>query len=125
MIFSNTLRKLDYDDVKKSLIVMENHIRSMQEQLEYPLYHLDSANITSLHTDITDIVSTEGGINISGEMVSLKGSRGETVILGGTGGDFRIVLAGTGGSPAIYMGSDGRLVVGSSCEVHLDCGEWD
>ena len=75
MIFSNTLRKLDYDDVKKSLIVMENHIRSMQEQLEYTLYNLDSANITSLNTDITDIVSTEGGINISGEMVSLKGSR--------------------------------------------------
>ena len=54
MIFGSVMRRLDVSDVAGSLRVMENHIRSLQEQLEYTLYNLDSTNVTELDTNMAD-----------------------------------------------------------------------
>ncbi|MEA4920810.1 MAG: hypothetical protein VB078_07810 [Clostridiaceae bacterium] len=125
MIFGSAMKKLDYENVSRSLQVMESHIRSLQEQLEYTLYNLDSANVTSIDTCVTDITSNNGGISISGGSISLVGSLGEKVIMGNQGDIFRLVLAGKGGIPALYLDSSGRIVVGEQSEIYLDCGVWD
>jgi len=125
MIFSGTMKRLDAGNVEQSLRVMESYIRSMQEQLEYTLYNLDSTNITSLDTGLTDIASKGGGINISGESISLSGPGGEKAVLGDQKGRFVLSLAGKGGQPAIYLDSRGRIVVGSQADVYVDGGRWD
>lgn len=125
MIFGSVMKKLDYENVPRSLQVMESHIRSLQEQLEYTLYNLDSANVTSLDTSVTDITSDNGGISISGDSISLVGTGGEKVIMGKQGDSFRLELAGKGGAPALYLDSRGKIVVGEQAEVYLDCGVWD
>lgn len=123
MIFGSAMKKLDYGNVPRSLQVMESHIRSLQEQLEYTLYNLDSTNVTSIDTSVTDIAS--GGISISGASISLAGSGGEMVLMGNQGDTFRLVLAGRGGIPALYLDSMGKIVVGEQAEMYLDCGVWD
>ncbi|MDD6315815.1 MAG: hypothetical protein PUB63_02215 [Clostridia bacterium] len=125
MIFGSVMRRLDVSDVAGSLRVMENHIRSLQEQLEYTLYNLDSTNVTELDTNITDIVSSDGGIHISGEGLSLYGRQGEKIVMGGRDGVFQLQIAGRGGQPAIYLDSGGTVVVGSQARIQLDCGTWD
>jgi len=125
MIFSNVLRKLDHKNVEQSLRMMENHIRSLQEQLEYTLYNLDSTNIQSLDTALTDIISSQGGINISGDSLILYGGAGEKVVMGAQGGEFQLQLAGKGGQAAIYLDDGGEIVVGSRARIYLDCGSWD
>lgn len=125
MIFSGALRKLDAKNVEKSLMIMENHIRSMQEQLEYTLYNLDSTNITSLDTGMTDITSGDGGISITGDCISLTGAAGERVLMGNQGDKFVLSIAGKGGQPAIYLNSRGAIAVGQQAEVSIDCGRWD
>lgn len=125
MIFSGELRRLDHKNVEQSLRAMENHIRSLQEQLEYTLYNLDSTNIQSLDTALTDIISSQGGINISGDSLMLCGSDGEKIVMGAQGGGFQLQLAGRGGQPAIYLDGSGDIVVGSAAKVYLDCGCWD
>ena len=125
MIFSSVMGRLDRKNVEKSLGIMENHIRSMQEQLEYTLYNLDSSNITSLDTALTDISSEKGGMTISGESIALTGAGGERVVMGDQGGLFRLELAGRGGVPALWLDGSGNIVIGSRAEIHADCGRWD
>lgn len=125
MIFSGTLRRLDDQDTTRRLATVENYIRSMQEQLEYTLYNLDSTNITSLDTGVTDITSAGGSINISGEMVSLRGPKGEKAIMGNDGGGFTLELAGEGGRAAIFLDGSGRITVGSAAVINVDGGSWD
>ncbi len=125
MIFSGTLRRLDDHDVGRRLSIVENYIRSMQEQLEYTLYNLDSTNITSLDTGVTDITSSGGSINISGELISLRGAKGERAVMGNDGGRFTLELAGEGGRAAIFLDSSGRITVGSGAVINVDGGRWD
>lgn len=125
MIFGSVMRRLDVSDVAGSLRVMENHIRSLQEQLEYTLYNLDSTNVTALDTTVTDIVSPDGGIHISGDGLALYGRQGEKILMGGRDGVFQLQMAGRDGQPAIYLDSSGTIVVGSHARVQLDCGTWD
>lgn len=125
MIFGRSMKKLDHNDVRRSLAVMEDHIRSMQEQLEYTLYNLDSTNVQSLDTALTDIISSSGGISISGESISLLGSGDEKVEMGQKGGRFGLAIAGKGGHNAIWLDSLGRVTIGTAAEIHMDCGRWD
>ena len=53
MIFSSQLGKLDGTNTEQSLKSVANHLRKMQEELEYRLSVLDSSNITEIDADLT------------------------------------------------------------------------
>ena len=125
MIFANDLRPLDYGDLRGSLSLVENHLRAMQEQLEYTLSNLDSANVTSLDPAQTAIASAGGSMRITDEALLLTGEDGQRVELGRRGGAFRMLLAGKGGGPALWLDGQGRVTVGGEAQINIDCGRWD
>lgn len=53
MIFSSQLGKLDGRNTEQSIQSVANHLRKMQEELEYRLSVLDSSNITEINADDT------------------------------------------------------------------------
>ena len=53
-IFSKQLGKLS-SDTQVAIKEIANHIRLMQEDLEYKLLNLDSSNIIEIDTDITNV----------------------------------------------------------------------
>lgn len=123
MIFSGVMRRLDTNDTRRSLRIMEDHIRSMQEQLEYTLYNLDSTNVTSIDPGVTSIGGD--GMSISGESIALYGSGGERIVMGRQGSAFRMEMAGKGGRSAVYLDGSGRVCVGPEAAVYIDCGTWE
>ena len=54
-IFTQSLRKVDMANPTEAIKDMANHIRYIQEQLEYTLMNLDSSNIISIDTDDTEL----------------------------------------------------------------------
>ena len=54
-IFTQSLRKVDMANPTEAIKEMANHIRYIQEQLEYTLMNLDSGNIISIDTDDTQL----------------------------------------------------------------------
>lgn len=54
-IFTQSLRKFDTANPAEAIKSMANHIRYIQEQLEYTLMNLDSSNIISIDTDDTEL----------------------------------------------------------------------
>ena len=54
-IFTQSLRKVDFTNPTEAMRDMANHIRYIQEQLEYTLMNLDSSNIISIDTDDTEL----------------------------------------------------------------------
>lgn len=124
MIFGSVMQKLNYKDLQKCVATMDNHIRSIQEQLEYTLYNLDSSNIVELDTSVTGIQSGDGGVSISGERLLLAGKNGECVRIGTEGAAFRFEVAGKGGQNVLYLDSDGQLVITRQAKINIDCGRW-
>ncbi len=67
-IFSKVLGGIDEND-PKSLKQIANHIRVMQEELEYRLSVLDSSNITEIDTTKTKIITPQGDLyHLIGEL---------------------------------------------------------
>lgn len=60
-IFSKVLGGIDEND-PKSLKQISNHIRVMQEELEYRLSCLDSSNISEIDISETNIITPEGNL---------------------------------------------------------------
>lgn len=60
MIFSSQLGKLDGLSDEQALKSISNHLRKMQEELEYRLAHLDSSNISEINADETNIFFAQG-----------------------------------------------------------------
>ena len=54
-IFTQSLRTVHAANPAEAIKEMANHIRYIQEQLEYTLMNLDSSNIISIDTDDTDL----------------------------------------------------------------------
>ena len=63
MIFSSQLKKLDGMSTEESLKTVSNHLRKMQEELEYRLSVLDSSNISEINADQTNIFASGENIN--------------------------------------------------------------
>ena len=55
MIFAKTLGRMDGQSDSQKIGIIANHIRNMQEELEYRLTNLDSSNITSIDTNQTQL----------------------------------------------------------------------
>lgn len=75
-VFTKTLKTIDYAD-PKSIKDIANHIRVMQEELEYRLAHLDSANISEINANDTKIFVN--GENILNRIESEEGNYSELV----------------------------------------------
>lgn len=125
-IFNTQLRKIDFSNPQEALKEMANHIRYIQEQLEYTLMNLDSSNITEIDAKATVISSGGTAVDLSGTGASFAGSNGELFEAGlPTGAQtFRFTLRGKNGERFMYMTRDGELVITNNATIHMDCGEW-
>ena len=123
-IFTRQLDRVD-TDAKKALKQMENHIRYLQEQLEYTLSNLDSDNIREIETDKTTITNTQGPISFTGNLISLTGTNGESFKAGNdTSGKFVFEIKGKSGVQCIYMNANNELIITKNVTQSIDCGEW-
>lgn len=63
MIFSSQLGKLDGVSTAQDIKTISNHLRKMQDELEYRLSVLDSSNVTEIDTDLTNVFVKGENIN--------------------------------------------------------------
>ncbi len=63
MIFSSQLGKLDGTSTAQDIKTISNHLRKMQDELEYRLSVLDSSNVTEIDTDLTNVFVKGENIN--------------------------------------------------------------
>ena len=124
MIFHNQLRQLNYANTGEALKHMSNHIRYIQERLEYTLMNLDSSNITEIDTSQTNISASGDGVDLTGNRISLSGKNGESFTVGMEADCFVFTVNGKGGTQSMYMTSDGELVITKHTKLSIDCGEW-
>lgn len=122
-IFTQQLRKIDTSNPEIALKAMADHIKYIQEQLEYTLMNLDSSNITEIDTDSTTISSSTGS-GFSGDSIILKGSNGETFQAGVQNGAFNFLLKGKNGEQIFYLTSTGDFVIPNKATVTIDGGTW-
>ena len=125
-IFNMQLKKIDTNDTKMALKAMENHIRYIQEQLEYTLTNLDSSNVTEIETDKTNITSSDGSVNITKDSIALSGKNGEAFTAGYNTktGMFQFEVKGKNGAQTLYMNSNGELVITKNTTLSIDGGSW-
>ena len=60
-VFTKQLGTMDYSS-PETIKSIANHIRVMQEELEYRLMFLDSSNISEINADQTNIFTSKGGL---------------------------------------------------------------
>jgi glutamate synthase domain-containing protein 3 len=123
-IFNTQLRSMESMTPLEAVKHMANHIRYIQEQLEYTLMNLDSSNVTELNTDETNISSGSGGSSFSGDSIKLSGPNGESFAAGMESGVFRFKVTGRNGAQVMYMTSDGQLIITNNATISVDGGTW-
>ena len=124
MIFTQSLQKIDEANPQEAIRKMANHIRYLQEQLEYTLLNLDSRNIAEIDTDKTTISSSTGSVSL-GSYINIAGANGESFTVGkNSRGQFEFSIKGKNGTQTIYLDSSGELVITKSANLTLDGGEW-
>ena len=123
-IFTQSLRKVDIANPTEAIKEMANHIRYIQEQLEYTLMNLDSSNVTEIDTAQTNISSSTGGSSLTGTSITLNGGNGECFEAGVVNNVFRFTVKGNSGAQIMYLTSDGQLVITNHATIHIDGGEW-
>ena len=124
-IFNKQLRRTDFTDPQEALKEMANHIRYIQEQLEYTLMNLDSSNITEINTDDTTISSGSGGGALTGNSITLNGKNGEVFEAGVNNvGNFSFRVIGKAGEQFIYLSPEGKLYITKNTDIVIDGGEW-
>ena len=123
-IFAQSLQKIDASNPQEAVKKLYNHIKYIQEQLEYTLLNLDSRNINEIDTDKTVITSSTGSTNI-GSFISLTGSNGESLVAGkSTSGKFEFSIKGKNGVQMMYLNSSGNLIITEHTNLTIDGGEW-
>lgn len=123
-IFTQSLQKIDESNPRDAIKKMANHIKYIQEQLEYTLFNLDSRNINEIDIDKTVISDSTGTTNI-GSYIHLTGTNGESFTVGKNNkGQFEFSVKGEDGTQTIYLNSSGELVLTRSVNLTIDGGEW-
>ena len=123
-IFTQSLQKIDTANPQDAIKKMANHIKYIQEQLEYTLFNLDSRNITEIDTDSTTITDSTGNTNI-GSYISLTGQNGEVFTVGkNSAGKFEFAIKGKNGTQTMYLDSSGDLVITKHVNLTIDGGDW-
>ncbi len=123
-IFTKQLQRIETEKPQEAIKKMANHIKYLQEQLEYTLLNLDSRNVIEIDTDKTTITDSTGSANI-GSYISLKGDNGESFTVGkNPAGRFEFSINGKDGKDTLYMDSTGDLIITSNANLTIDGGEW-
>lgn len=123
-IFTQSLQQINYANPQDAIKKMANHIKYIQEQLEYTLLNLDSRNINEIDTDKTTITDSTGTTNI-GSYINLKGTNGESFTVGkNSAGKFVFSIKGKNGTQTLYLDSTGELVITKHTNLTIDGGEW-
>ena len=105
MIFTQQLQKIDTTNTQEAIKKMANHIKYLQEQLEYTLLNLDSQNINEIDIDKTTITGSAGSTTI-GTFINLAGANGESFTVGkNTQGKFEFAIKGKNGTQTMYLDS--------------------
>ena len=123
-IFTQSLQKIDVTNPQDAIKKMANHIKYIQEQLEYTLFNLDSRNITEIDTDSTTITDSSGSTSI-GSFIYLTGQNGESFTVGKNPyGKFEFAVKGKNGTQTLYLDSSGDLIITKHTNLTIDGGEW-
>ena len=122
-IFTQSLQKIDENNPQDAVKKLYNHIKYIQEQLEYTLLNLDSQNINEIDTDKTVITDSTGDTNI-GSSIYLAGTKGEFVKIGKSASGFAFTVTGANRKQMIYMDRLGRLIITENVNLTVDGGEW-
>ena len=124
MIFTQSLQKIDYNNPQDAIKKMANHIKYLQEQLEYTLLNLDSRNINEIDVEKTTIIDPSGTTNI-GSYINFTGTNGECFTAGKNAkGQFEFTVKGKNGTQTMYLDSSGNLVITKHTNLTIDGGEW-
>ena len=123
-IFTKSLQKLDESNPQEALKKMANHIKYLQEQLEYTLFNLDSRNINEIDIDKTTITDSTGSTSI-GSFIYITGPNGESFTVGkNPQGKFEFSVKGKNGTQTMYLDSSGNLIITKNANLTIDGGEW-
>lgn len=124
-IFSQQMQRIDAANPQEAIKKMANHIKYIQEQLEYTLLNLDSRNVTEIDTDKTVITDSTGSSTI-GSYISLSGKNGESFKVGkNSDGGFDFSITGKGGTQTLYLDSSGNLIITKHTNLTIDGGVWE
>lgn len=122
-IFTQSLQKIDTTNPQDAIKKMANHIKYIQEQLEYTLLNLDSRNINEIDIDKTNITDSTGSTNI-GSYIYLSGANGESFKVGKkNSGVFEFSVTGKDGKQTMYLNS-GELIITENTNITICGGEW-
>ena len=123
-IFAQSLQRIDFSNPQEALKKMANHIKYIQEQLEYTLFNLDSQHINEIDTDKTTITSSSGTPSI-GTYISFTGANGEKFTAGvNPSGKFEFSVTGKNGKQSMYLNSSGDLIITENTNLTINGGEW-
>ena len=123
-IFTQSLQKIDASNPQDAIKKMSNHIKYIQEQLEYTLLNLDSRNIIEIDTNKTVITDSTGTTNI-GSYIHVTGSNGESFTAGkNENGKFEFSVRDKSGQRVLYLDNSGNLVITKSANLTINGGEW-
>ena len=125
-IFTQSLQRIDASNPQDAIKKMANHIKYLQEQLEYTLFNLDSRNISEIDIDKTTIIDSTGSAGI-GSFINLTGENGESFTVGKSStGQFEFAVDGKGAEnkQALYLNSSGELVITENTILTINGGEW-
>jgi hypothetical protein len=123
-VFTQQLQRVDSANPQEAIKKMANHIKYIQEQLEFTLLNLDSRNIIEIDTDKTVISDSTGNTSI-GSYITLSGANGESFRVGkNQDGGFDFVINGAGGKQTMYLDSLGKLIITGNTTISIDGGEW-
>lgn len=123
-IFTQSLQRIDSANPQDAVKKMANHIKYIQEQLEYTLLNLDSRNINEIDVNKTTITDSSGSTSI-GSYIHLTGANGESFTVGkNKSGQFEFTVKGKGGKQTMYLNSSGELIITEHTNLTIDGGEW-
>lgn len=123
-VFTQSLQRVDASNPQDAIKKMANHIKYLQEQLEYTLLNLDSRNINEIDIDKTTITDSTGSTSI-GSFIYLTGPNGESFTVGKNNkGQFEFAVKGKDGQQTMYLNSSGELVITENANLTIDGGEW-
>lgn len=124
-IFTQSLQRIDTSNPQDAIKKMANHIKYLQEQLEYTLLNLDSRNINEIDIGKTTITDSTGTIANIDSYIHLTGANGESFTVGkNSNGRFEFSVEGKSGTQTMYLDSSGKLNITESAILTIDGGEW-
>lgn len=123
-VFTQSLQRIEADKPQEAIKKMANHIKYLQEQLEYTLLNLDSRNIVEIDTDQTTVTDSTGSTTI-GSTINLTGPNGESFKVGkNASGRFEFSIEGANGIQIMYLDNSGNLIITKSANLTIDGGKW-